>query len=285
MKRYILLGLFTGSLLAQSTTGANEARIIGGGKGWTNGGRPVLSTPCAAAPQSACVPRLATLTGTSSDPLVLECGASGWLYYSCSHEKCQVPVCSERVDYVVVHRVDPTAWAPQPKASAIDMLASFFRREPKPLQTLGVRAAGNLTDAVVRQTGNRVFWAPALTRLLEGSYCFRLGPLPVGGSAKPRTFSLEWTRDNDGAVDLPNLAPGAYTLMRGEPEGGSCQIDDPDAAPVWVVVAPDASFARLGPEWESYSMGLAQLAENTSPEAAAAVRHVVIAWLADSIGK
>jgi hypothetical protein len=165
------------------------------------------------------------------------------------------------------------------------MVSSLFRHQPKPAQTLGVRAAGNLTDAVVKQVGDKVLWAPALARVLEGNYCFQVGVLPAG-TAKPRSFVLQWNREGDAGVELRNLPAGLYTLERGTPAGnGGCEIDDPDAAKAWVLVVSESDFERVRKEWESYTPGLKQLAESAGPEVASTVGHAVLAALADSAGK
>jgi hypothetical protein len=278
MKRWICLLVVT-PLLAQ------DVRIIVGSTWSIVNGKKVQS--------GETIPALAKLTASAASDLVLDCGKDGWLAYSCNGA-CTITACGKTAQDVTVRRVDPYGWAgPKPTPSRVlessmvpqGLLASFFSHQPKNAQVLGVRAAGNLSDAVVRQAGDKVLWAPALARVLEGNYCFQIGALPAG-SSKPRVFALEWNREGDGGAQLGNLAAGLYTIERGTPgEKGSCQIDDPDAAKAWVLVVGGNDFERIQKEWESYAAGLRQLAEDTGPEVASTVSHAVLAALADSAGK
>jgi hypothetical protein len=262
---------------------AQNVRILGGST-WSMNGNKVHPGDT--------IPASANLTAKARSDLVLDCGKDVLRAYSCN-SACTItpvamdkglPVCRETVSGAAVQRVDPYGWV-DPKPSPGGMAASLFSHQPKNAQVLGVRAAGNLSDAVVRQAGDKVLWAPALARVLEGNYCFQIGALPAG-SSKPRAFALEWNREGDGGAQLSNLAAGLYTIERGTPgEKGSCQIDDPDAAKAWVLVVGGNDFERIQKEWESYAAGLRQLAEDTGPEVASTVSHAVLAALADSAGK
>lgn len=280
MKFWLLMFSCSLSLVAQQVT------VIDPGAGWTLSGGTLH--------RRTTIPAYATLTGKGPSALVLDCSSNGvhrWFSYMCAAAPCEVPACSENRTGVKVKRVDPYAWAERPDESLLSrMLAAFFTREPQSIENVGVRAAGNLTDAIVRQIGDRVFWAPALSRLIEGSYCFQLDRLPATGSSKPIIFVLDWdsedTQKKDGASLLPGLISGSYTLRRGTPaEGMRCRIDDPDAAPAWVDVVPDSSFEEIQAEWQRDSVGFDKLVRDVGPDVASVVRHAVLSYLADSIGK
>lgn len=228
------------------------------------------------------VPTNATIVGSRASDLILNCGNDGWLAYSCRREQCSIQACQQKGDsQVEVRRVDPVGWA-SPKASFGDMALSFFSREPKAAQLLGVRGGGNISDAVLRQSQSKVVWGPALRRVLEGSYCFRAEALPAG-SNKPFVFTMEWNQTGDGIADVPGLAAGLYTLERGTSNGkGGCEIEDPDAAKAWVLIVPDQDFARVHDLWESYSSGLSEIAENVSGDVSATVSHAILASLANT---
>ena len=181
---------------------------------------------------------------------------------------------------VEVRRVDPGGWA-KPQPSPGNMAEAFLSRARKS-SILGVRGGGNIRDAVLRQSGASVAWGPALARLLEGDYCFQVRALPEG---KPFVFTFNWNRNGDGAAPVPGLSPGLYTLERGTPDGNGCQIDDPDAAKAWVLIASQPDFGRLHELWDSYAPGLNDLAESASAEVSATVAHSVLASLADTAGR
>lgn len=265
-------------LLPATSVFAQQVQVVGGGNGWSLDGRAV--------PRE--LPATATLTGAASSEIILRCGESIMLSYACAADRCRVPVCATEVPSVKVSRVDPGAWAAKPKASLAQILSAYFARTPTDVVGLGVRAAENLTDAVVHQAGDKVLWAPVLVRLLEGSYCFQLEGLPAGIGSKRVIFELDWDPEDpgkkDGAAQLPGLAPGIFALHRGTSRsGGSCQIEDPDAAPTWALVVADPRFDAINAEWRSFSPDLAKVAAENSPGVAATLRHMVLANLADSI--
>jgi|GEM_PF-1472693 hypothetical protein len=280
MKFLFLSFLFlTGSLCSQNKPDANRPVQVVSAKDWFLGTREIAN--------GEGLPALAELTaGKSPSELILSCN-SGLLTYTCEthpctcgKHACRVPVCATRVEGI---RVNPKAPAPVPP----NMLESFLRHQPKDPVTLGVRAGGNPNDAVVLQTADTVHWAPALDRVLEGSYCFRLSPLPAASSPAPTIFNLNWDRsvESEGIAPVPTLRPGAYLLMKGEPgPGPSCRFDDPDAAPAWVVVAPEPAFTRVNTEWNAYGPQLTELEQSdASPTVVSTVRRAILSSLADSI--
>lgn len=270
----LLLGvclLFT-SLFAQS------AVVVSGGEGWTVDGeklrRQQLLTHGREMKSAASSELLLDCTKNLAEPLLL--------VYRCAQASV-VRVC-DTSQSCSVRKMVPEGFIKRWSG----MFAALFIRESAAPVTLGVRAAGNVTDSVVRQEGDRVAWAPALARVLEGKHCFQLSALPSDG--KVSNFMLDWDPEDaakkDGVAPLPGLKSGTYTLRRGAPgASGSCQIEDPDAAPAWVLVTPAASFERIRGEWESNTPALEKLAQDASPAVAATLRHALLASLADSIGK
>ncbi len=86
-------------------------------------------------------------------------------------------------------------------------------------------------------------------------------------------------------MSMQGFAPGLYSLLRGTPDTqGGCGIDDPDAAPAWVLVVNGSGFSVIESQWKSYLPGLKRLAQDTSPEVATTVRHAILSALADAPG-
>jgi hypothetical protein len=283
MRAWILPCMLVSAAIAQNSSNVEESsvRVIGGGKGWLYNGRELA--------RNQRVPVTATLSGTGATDLVLDCGQSGWYAYSCGGSTCRVPVCSSKVDGVVVRRVDPYAWSgPAHKATLGEMLHSFFEREPKSAETLGVRASGSPNDALVMAASEGIHWGPALNRVLEGRYCFDLMRLPVAAREVTQTFTIDWNRevDREGVARVLDVKPGTYIITKGRPDvDGPCHFDDAESGAAWVVVVPQARFESLSSQWKSYSTGLRQLEQSgTSPDVVATVRHAVLSSLADSIG-
>jgi hypothetical protein len=280
MKLLLPFFFLAGSLFSQNKPEADRPVLVMAAKGWFLGAREIA--------QGDHLSAIAELTSNSPNDLILACGPAGWLSYTCEEHACRVPVCATKVEGIAIRRVDPGATSGAPRApSAPGMLQSFLRHQPKPPETLGVRAGGNPNDAVVLQTADTVHWAPALVRVLEGSYCFRLSPLPANSPTAPKIFNLNWDRsvESEGIAPVPNLRPGVYLLVKGVPgPGPSCLFDDPDAASVWVVAAPDPAFTRLNTEWKAYGPWLRQLEQSgASPAVVSTVRRAILSSLADSI--
>ena len=224
------------------------------------------------------------IEGSNASDLVLSCGREGWYAYSCRRDRCTVSACQKSGNPdVEIRQVDPGGWA-NPKPVPGNMAQSFLSRAQNS-RLLGVRGGGNISDAVLQQSGASIIWGPALARLLEGDYCFQVKALPEG-SGKPFVFTLNWNRTGDGAVEVSGLAAGLYTIERGTANGGgACQIEDPDAAKAWVLIVSQPDFSRLRGMWDSYAPGLNDLAETVSAEVSATVAHSVLASLADMAGR
>jgi hypothetical protein len=248
-------------------------RVVRADDGWFLGARKLKPGDALGA--------TAELKGTQATPLILACGKTAWLSYVCSNNGCRVPACSKEVEGVKVQRVDVHAADPEAQSEPSNLLSSFLRHERKTPQTLGVRAGGNPNDAVVLATAAAVHWGPALLRVLEGRYCFRVAPLPDGAA---RTFTLDWDRSSDNRGLSPGfiLPPGVYSL---EKANSDCRFDDPDRTPAWVVVAPEAEFSHVDAEWKAYALSIRKLEQDgASPAVVSTVRHAVLATLADSLG-
>lgn len=266
MKHWIVL-LVAGPIFAQN------AQVVGSTT-WKLNGAPLASGQKIASPNS-------NIEGSNASDLVLNCGADGWYAYSCRKDRCSASACQKTGNSEVeIRRVDPGGWA-NPKPAPGNMASSFFSRA-RNSSILGVRGGGNLSDAVLQQSGASVAWGPALTRLLEGDYCFQVKALPEG---KPFVFTLKWSRTGDGAVEVSGLPAGLYTLERGMANGSGCLIDDPDAATAWVLIASQPDFGRLRDLWNSYAPGLNDLAVTVSAEVSATIAHSVLASLADTAGR
>lgn len=155
-------------------------------------------------------------------------------------------------------------------------------REPREITTLGVRGGGNPADALLLMDAKGVHWGPALARVLEGHYCLRLTPLPTGTA---RVLTIDWDRatDAEGIVRAPGVVAGIYSLDKGTPGGaGACAVES-DAKAAWVVIAGEAQFNRENPGWKQRSAEIAQLERSDAgPDAAATLRHALLASLADS---
>jgi hypothetical protein len=273
MKALLLSAVLLACLLGQQPA----PRVISAAKGWSIGTTPVN--------RGDTLPVTAEITGRTATDLVLDCGSSGWIAYTCSKPPCRVHACAKKIDGMVVQRVDPDARNNvDARPSMGEMLMSFFRHQPKAPETLGVRSGGNPNDAVVALQPGGIDLAPALARVLEGKYCFRLTPLPSGPGA---TFVLDWDRERLGSA-LARVAgskPGAYTIDKSASEVCTFTVDQPGLT-AWVVIVPDADFSRLDALWKSYQPWFRQLDQTgTTPEILATVRHAVLSSLADMVEK
>lgn len=242
---------------------------------WKSGADPVAA--------SKQVPAGTNLSGPPGGDVIVKCGPDLYYSYSCSKE-CRVPLCKEQVDGVAVHRISLHQHT-EGKTGFLDgLFAALFVRTPALPVGSATRAGGNPNDAVILQRGAEIHWGPALRRVLEGTYCFQLRRLPL--SSEVRSFTLAWDRsvDAEGIAPLPGLKPGTYELSKGDAAtDGSCRLDA-DGFPAWVVVVPEAEFARANADWKSYSDSLADL-EKTGATASLvmAVRRAALSGLADSL--
>ncbi len=269
MTRIFLVPLFSGLLWAQSTEGVT---VIAAGQGW-------LSNRRLLARGTHLIPT-ATVTGNAdAGEVIVQCPELRMISHTCqkkpSSEPCSVPVCDTKGNGDVVSR---SYGYPQQLALAL------LRRQPKEGATLGVRAGGNPSDAVLLEDARGIHWGPALNRVIEGSYCLRLNPLPAPARADPQIFILNWDRESDpegvGQGRLPT--PGLYALDKGKPgAGGACNVD-PDDTAAWVLIAAEAQFAPQNAQWKGKATEFAQLERGGAPlSVMATLRHSVLAALAD----
>lgn len=251
------------SLFAQS----QPPRLVSSGKGW------LIDQHLA--PRGKTLSEKAVVSGTANDgELIVEC-PKGWMQYTCG-DKCQFPPCFDqsdpRVGKITVKELGLSS----------RFLNALVAREPKDVVTLGVRAGGNPSDALLLEDAQGVHWGPALNRVLEGHYCLRLTPLPSG---TVRTFSLDWDRSSDpeGLGAAPNLASGVYSLQKGTPGSSSACTVDPDSVPAWVTILPQYQYAKASAVWKTESARIAQIERSDAgPDAAAILRHAVLASFVDS---
>jgi hypothetical protein len=233
------------------------------------------------------LPPTATLTTSDRGDLMLSCRKRGTLSYTCP-KACSVPVCSMEVPDVKVVRVDPFLGS-EAKVEAGgfgDTLMGWMKRGvPAPI-TAGVRAGGNPADAVVLAEGEKIHLAPALTRVLEGEYCFTLTPLDPAGNRTPLTFRMSWNRETEpeGLVAL-KVPPGAYALEKQTRDSsGKCNAD-PDAVAAWIVIAARPAFTALTDRWKQDRSWLNDLSKSgVSPAVVVTARHAMIAELSESPG-
>jgi hypothetical protein len=260
-----ILLLLTGAGFAQT----NQPRVVSSGRGWYQG-KTLLLRDGRLEPST----RLTSTSGTSD--LILDCGNRGWFIYQCGAASCSIPPCAEAAAGGV--RVSRAYFA-----HISEMLNPLVRREQADLAVSGVRGPGGPADAVVMLTPQGVHWAPALIRVLEGSYCFRLTHLPPGPASN---FTLNWDRtvEKEGIAALANLQPGLYALAKGMPGANGACSADPNGTTAWVLVVPQASFAGVNQQWEQASSQVDDLEQaGASTSAVGALRHAILAWLADSV--
>jgi hypothetical protein len=250
-------------------------KVILGGKGWSLAGKDL--TPGQTVPANA---QITGASGESSD-LLLDCGpGAGSLSYSCKNAPCMVMACRTNLENVNVQRVDAL-----PRESSGSFFSALFRRDPAPVALLASRAAGNISDAVVTQTGDQVHLAPALNRVLEGKYCFRFTPLPETNRSTIETATMNWDRTSDaeGLLSAPKLRPGLYSVEKSNSDAeGACTFD-PDTPRAWILVTPEAEFAHTNQVWTEFKQKLRAMEdENVSPDVVRTTRHAILAHLADS---
>ena len=260
-----LLFLLVGAAFGQPPT----PRVVSSGRGWYQGKKLLLR-------DATVEPNTPLTSANGTGDLILDCGTRGWIVYKCHGKKCNIRPCAEISENDV--DVGRATWA-----HITEMFNPLMRREQAELAVAGVRGSGGPSDAVVIDTPQGVHWASALTRVLEGHYCFRLSHLPAGAGAV-RTFTLDWDRtvEKEGISAVPNLLPGLYTLEKGVPSAnGGCTVDSEAA---WVLVVPQAAFDRVNKQWEEDSAHVDDLDQSgVSTSAVATLRHAILAWLADSV--
>jgi hypothetical protein len=251
-------------------------KVILGGKGWSLAGKELK--PGQTVPESA---EITGGPGESSD-LLLDCGPSvGSLAYSCKMAQCQVTACRTNPGNVNVQRVDAV-----PRESSGSFFLALFRRDPAPVALLASRAAGDISDSVVAQTGDQVHLAPALNRVLEGKYCFRFTPLPETNRSTIQTATMNWDRTSDaeGLLSAPKLRPGLYSVEKSNSDAeGECKFD-PDTARAWILITPDSEFPHVSEVWTGFKEKLRAMEDaGASPDVVRTTRHAILAHLADSV--
>jgi len=224
-------------------------------------------------------------SGQDSGDLILDCNRRGWLMYHCASHSCNnVHACAERNE----------GGARVTRLPLLENLMNMFgplrMREPVEPAVAAVRDPSGPTDAVVLQTPEGVHWAPALSHVLDGRYCFRLAHLPIL-EASPRIFTFDWDRsiDKEGIADIPNLGAGLYEFQVGRPGVGRAGVDgacriEPDSAPAWLLITPQSRFDRIKKEWDVDASKINDL-ERSGVSAINTLRHAALAWLAESIEK
>jgi hypothetical protein len=271
----LLLGLFSvSSLLSQDTS-----VVVTAGKSWSANGKSLARgqtiTPSVELSQE----------GTEPSDLILDCGKAGWLSYTCGKLPCTVRACQAKTENVSVLRVDLAAGSGEPSETSADWFASLFKLEPQSLEVLGVRAGGNVTEAVLRETGSDVHLGPALGRVLEGTYCFRFTPLRRGSNSATEA-TLKWDRDADfeGLVSLPGLHPGLYAVEKSSSEAaGACTFEH-EANPAWVFIASASDFPGLASQWKRYAVQLNEMSKDgATPGVLLTVRHAALSHFAESV--
>ena len=248
--------------------------VVSAGREWRQGTKTLTRN-------AALEPRTLLTGAMSTGDLILDCGNRGAFLYHCLANGCSAPPCAETdsvTSRVSVHRLA--------FPGLTDMFTRLTRREPAELAVAGVRGSAGPSDAVVMQTPQGVHWAPALARVLEGRYCFRLSHLPISPSNPTRIFTLDWDRavEKEGIATVPNLAPGLYAIEKGSPETNASCRPDPNSAPAWVLVAPQSNFQVVNKRWDDNLSQIDDLEQSgASTSALSALRHAILASLADSI--
>jgi hypothetical protein len=264
----ILFALLTAVMLVQAGEAqSRRARVVNPGK-WTIGGRDLART--------ALLAEGAELTTNAGEPLLLECPGV-LIEYSCRQSPCKLLACDKTGSGIVARTIEV-------RRLLLDLsfdLSHLFTREARAPIIAAARAGGNPGDSVLLLDDRGVHWGPALTRVLEGRYCFRMAPLPAN-QRKPTTFALNWDRavDPEAAVALSGVGPGLYSFEKGR--DGTCDAD-PDAVPAWVLISPAADFQRLNALWRNQAPKFAELeAAELELSTVRTLRRAVLSTLADS---
>lgn len=271
--------LLTSLLLAPGSmlSASEPIKVVNGGRGWFTKTKADPKQRAHLVARNDVVGQDDTIEGNqAAGPLVLDYqGSTGWYSYECA-VACtfQAGTFRDTSTVKVTHLLQVSQWT-----------SSLFKREPKELVALGVRAGGNPSDAVLMQAAQGIHWGPALTRVLEGRYCFRLKALPVSNSSA-HIANLNWDRDSDpeGIAPASGLAPGLYSLEKGTGDA-ACMVE-PDGVPAWVLVVPEAQFESANAQWKTESSQIGRLERSgLSAAVATTLRHTVLAGLADAASK
>jgi hypothetical protein len=134
-------------------------------------------------------------------------------------------------------------------------------------------------------TGHRRCSAPALQRTVDGAHCFRLRRLPLL-ETEPTMGFVDWRHtDASGVVPFSKLEAGLYRMEEGAVRStGVCNQIEP-AATAWVLIAIPADYKRISPDWDRRSSSLRTHARRVDPDVITTVRHALLAYWADTLGK
>jgi hypothetical protein len=212
---------------------------------------------------------------------IVDCKSAGWIAYTCLKPACSVQACSTAIKGGESRRVDPSGQTP-----ARSLSDALFARSQTVFVNAAVRGGREPNDAVLMQDAQGVHWGPALQRVLEGGYCFRLARLPAAGT-RPLIFSLPWDRrkDPEGVMAVPGVTPGTYALEKGAPDGSGCRVAA-DAARAWILIAQAAGFNRIDAQWKQDAAWADRLEESgASTLVVVTVRRALLASLADPPGR
>ncbi len=250
-----------------------QAKVLKADAGWTAKSKTLLSG------QQLLVSE--PIVFTKSNPgkasaLLLDCPGEGIHFYSCPTGSCRFTACGNNASAKVEHPVSASHGARKRLSELLD------DREPQGYVTAAARAANIPNDALLLSDSQGVHWGSALRRVLEGRYCITLKRL--GAQAKPISFAINWDSsvDPEGAVLVPGLQPGGYSLEKGQPD--TCKADS-DIPPAWIVVTPQPQFGKLNGDWLRTTDELEKLADVSSPGAILTARHAYLAGLADFVEK
>jgi|SRR5687767_8999606 len=223
------------------------------------------------------------LTGKRGDEILLSCvqekTTTQWLYV-CAEDACEVSACAAG-GKGVRRREWSFKSERKPQGGLERWLQALMTRDPKPAAVAAARAMGGPADSVVLLDEKGVHWAPALTGILEGSYCLSLGTLPP--SAQTWTTELKWdrSRDPEGLATARGLEPGLYSLRKGPAAGPGCR-PDPNEDAGWVLIVSRPRFSEIDAEWRSYAASVDELeGSGVSPSLLATLRRAALAGLAE----
>jgi hypothetical protein len=148
----LLYAIASSAVLAQD---ARPVRVISEMPGWFVRDRQAVRGDRLSAKEE--------ITGRTKTDIILDCGVAGSIAYTYKQAPCRVRACVPAAEGVSVQRVDPDARSGAGARHPSDRCSPRF---------FGARGGGDPNDAVVARNGDKVDFAPAWNRLLEGRYCF-----------------------------------------------------------------------------------------------------------------
>jgi len=218
----------------------------------------------------------AELQASRPGGVMVDCGDSTWLSYTCKSGNCRIIACAIEGTAVQVDRVQVPGFLPSGLSNLL------FKREAREPVVAAARAGGNPADAVLLLGERGVHFGPSMSRVLEGRYCLQLSSL---SGANSRSIVLDWDRalDSEGVANAPGLVPGLYQIRKG-PQGdaGSC-VPDTDGTSAWILIASANDFQRVNGIWtENAPAATALERSGAAASAVTAVRHALLAGLAET---